>query len=841
MGMAIGPFPFLHISEFGMTGGLFMQRELESWLSKLWMSELLAGKCRRPGKFLGMHKVGKGQIILTYRPCAWGAKVEGVLTNGQKKEYWLDRVDNTDLFGHYFEDEQFESYEFVYQFGEDNYFRSGDPYRFSGVLTEDDLYLFMQGKNYYIYEKLGAHPMTIDGVDGTYFAVWAPNAKCVQVVGDFNCWDGRIHQMNEIENAGVYELFIPGLSEGTIYKYQILTVDGNYVMKADPYANEAELRPNNASVIADLRNYPWTDQEWMENRQRENRDSLRKKPVSIYEVHPGSWRKVREDDDNGGLDYRELAHQLADYVKEMGYTHIELMGISEHPFDGSWGYQVTGYYAPTRRYGEPKDFMYFVDYMHSQGISVILDWVPAHFPRDAYGLARFDGQPLYEHPDPRRGEHPHWGTYIFNYGRKEVENFLVANAFFWLEKYHIDGLRVDAVASMLYLDYGKNDGEWLPNEFGGKENIEAMNMFNHLNGELERRIPGALMIAEESTSWAGVTAPAGFRGLGFLYKWNMGWMNDFLSYISLDPYFRKYNHGKLTFSMMYAYSENFILVLSHDEVVHGKCSLINKMPGEYEEKFANLRTAYAFFYGHPGKKLLFMGQEFAQFREWSEKRQLDWYLLGDTKNREMQNFVKALNHLYQTYDALYYNDYDPIGFEWMSCDDNEKSIISFVRRGSTADRQLLFVCNFTPVVREDYRCPVPCFGSYTEVLNSDQGEFGGTNQVNPVPLVAEDIPCEGREASISFTLPGLSVVVFEYDSSEPVVEAARKKILAKREAEEEARRKQKEQEEEEKKAKEQETEDLVDFHKKNKRIDKIIDKSYKKMYSKYTLGLGNYG
>jgi len=781
-----------------------MQKEMENWLSRLWMSELIAGRCKRPGRFLGKHRVGRGEAIVTYRPSAWGVKAVGKTRTGEPYEYWLERIENTDLFGSYFEKDQFAEYELVYQFGENDYYRTPDPYNFSGLLTEDDLYLFTQGINYHIYDKLGAHPMTLDGVDGTYFAVWAPNARNVRVVGDFNYWDGRIHQMNEVENSGVYELFVPGVHPGMVYKYQILTADDEFIMKCDPYANQGELRPNNASVVCDLRNYPWTDGEWIAQRMRENRDTLRRKPMSIYEVHPGSWRKVREDDDNGGLSYRELAHQLADYVLEMGYTHIELMGIAEHPFDGSWGYQVTGYYAPTSRYGSPQDFMYFVDYMHARGISVILDWVPAHFPKDAHGLARFDGRPLYEHPDPRRGEHPHWGTYIFNYGKKEVENFLVANAFFWIEKYHVDGLRVDAVASMLYLDYGKNDGEWLPNALGGKENIEAMNMLNHLNGELEKQIPGAMMIAEESTAWNGVTAPAGMKGLGFLYKWNMGWMNDFLSYISLDPYFRQFNHGMLTFSMDYAYSENYILVLSHDEVVHGKCSLINKMPGEYEDKFANLRLAYGFFYGHPGKKLLFMGQEFAQFREWSEKRQLDWWLLGETKNREMQHYVRSLNRLYHEYDALYYNDHETIGFEWMGCDDAERSIVSFVRRGSTMDRQLLFVCNFTPVVREHYQCGVPCCGFYHEIFNSDRSEFGGHNIYNPDPLEAEDEPCDKASASITLTLPGLAVLIFEFDSTETVVADAKRRAQERRQKRlEEERRKEEERIREEKRQEEE--------------------------------------
>ena len=457
---------------------------------------------------------------------------------------------------------------------------------------------------------------------------------------------------------------------------------------------------------------------------------------------------------------------LADYLLEMGYTHIELMGIAEYPFDGSWGYQVTGYYAPTSRYGEPQDFMYFVNYMHKKGIHVILDWVPAHFPRDAHGLGRFDGQPLYEHPDPRRGEHPHWGTYIFNYAYKEVENFLIANGLFWLKKFHIDGLRVDAVASMLYLDYGKNDGEWLPNENGGKENLDAINLFKHMNKQFEDRAPGTAVIAEESTAWAGVTSPVQFDGLGFLFKWNMGWMNDFLEYMKLDPYFRSFNHNKLTFSMQYAYSENFIQVLSHDEVVHGKCSMIEKMPGEYEDKFANLRTAYGFMYGHPGKKLLFMGQEFAQFREWSEERSLDWELLDYDMHRKMKTYVKDLNKLYTEYEAMYANDYDPIGFEWMSCDNANMSVVSFVRRGSSVKNQLLFICNFTPVEYDGFRTAVPCLGKYTKVLSSDDLCYGGTGVKNAKTVLAEEIECEKKDYSIEINLPPLSVTVYKYDYKE---------------------------------------------------------------------------
>ena len=501
----------------------------------------------------------------------------------------------------------------------------------------------------------------------------------------------------------------------------------------------------------------------MNARKKENRESLRKAPMAIYEVHPGSWRKKDDGTEDGFYNYRELAVELADYVKEMGYTHVELMGIAEHPFDGSWGYQVTGYYAPTRRYGDPADFMFFVDYMHSQGIGVILDWVPAHFPRDAYGLANFDGQPLYEHPDKRRGEHPHWGTLIFNYQKKEVENFLLANGLFWLKKFHVDGLRVDAVASMLYLDYGKNDGEWLPNKDGGNENYDAINLFRHMNQVFEKEEPGTMIIAEESTAWAGVTAPASLEGLGFLFKWNMGWMNDFLEYMQMDPLFRGPNHGRLTFSMAYAYSENFIQVLSHDEVVHGKGSMINKMPGELDAKFANLRTAYGFMYGHPGKKLLFMGQEFAQFREWSEARSLDWELLAEDRNRQMQDYVKALNELYHKYDAMYLNDYNPVGFEWMSCMNADMSVVSFVRKGSSDKNQLLFLCNFTPVARENMLFGVPCPGVYTQILSSDEERFGGTGMKNTKTVKAQKKSQDGRDYSIKMNLPPLSVTVYRFD------------------------------------------------------------------------------
>lgn len=739
-----------------------MQEKLEQWINWVEYDELLAGCHNAPHNLLGLHEFRKGQVFTVYRP---EAKQIYVTDNQGKNKVELEEVEpGSGFFGIYTDKHKYTSnYLLNIVYGDNDVVVTHDPYAFSPQITSMDLYLFAEGNHYEIYRKLGAHPMTIDGVKGTYFAVWAPHARAVSVVGSFNMWDGRLHPMRTLEVSGIYELFVPGVERGAIYKFQILTRKGDILMKSDPYANCAELRPNNASVVTDITGYKWTDKKWMDNRAKQTREELRRKPMAIYEMHLGSWRKKDDGTEDGFYNYRELAPMVADYVLDMGYTHIELMGIAEHPFDGSWGYQVTGYYAPTRRYGIPEDFMYFVDYMHSRGIAVILDWVPAHFPRDAHGLANFDGQPLYEHPDKRRGEHPHWGTLIFNYEMTEVENFLLANGLFWLNEFHVDGLRVDAVASMLYLDYGKDDGEWLPNKDGGNENYDAINFFHHMNKELQERAPGTLIIAEESTAWAGVSSPVELGGLGFVFKWNMGWMNDFLEYISMDPLFRAGNHNKLTFSMQYAYSENFIQVLSHDEVVHGKCSMINKMPGEFDDKFANLRTAYGFMYGHPGKKLLFMGQEFAQYREWSEERSLDWDVLDQEKNRQMKGFVRQLNNLYQNYDALYYNDYDVMGFEWMDCDNAEMSVVSFVRRGQTKKNQLLFVCNFTPVLRKKFVVGVPSMGKYKRILSSDETRFGGTGTPNKKELAARKIPEAKQKYSIEMNLPPLSVTVYSFD------------------------------------------------------------------------------
>ena len=620
--------------------------------------------------------------------------------------------------------------------------------------TELDQYLFGQGTHYDIYRKLGAHPVKEGNQEGVYFAVWAPNAQGISVIGEFNEWDEQANPMTKAGPIGVFETFVPGAKIGQLYKFFIIGMNGEHIYKADPYANESELRPGTASRITDIHDFKWKDGTWMKNRQKfdETKDAM-----SIYEVHPGSWRKhpATEEDEKGFYNYRELAVKLAEYVKDMGYTHVELMGIAEHPFDGSWGYQVTGYYAPTSRYGTPQDFKYLVDYLHRQKIGVILDWVPAHFPKDAHGLANFDGTAVYEHADPRQGEHPDWGTKIYNYGRPEVKNFLIANALFWIEECHVDGLRVDAVASMLYLDYGKNDGQWVANKYGGNQNLEAIEFFKHLNTVVLGRNHGTVMIAEESTAWPKVTGKAEEDGLGFSLKWNMGWMNDFLEYMKLDPYFRKFNHNKMTFSMTYAYSEKYVLVISHDEVVHLKKSMLEKMPGELDDKFKNLKAAYTFMFCHPGKKLLFMGQEFGQLREWSEERELDWFLLGEEKHRDLKDFVRDLLKMYRKYPALYGADEDPSGFEWINADDGDRSIYSFVRKSPTGRNNLLVVCNFTPVDRPDYRVGVPKKKQYTQLLD----ENGMTSKK---VFKAEKQECDNRPFSFAYPLPAYGVAIFQY-------------------------------------------------------------------------------
>ncbi len=628
-------------------------------------------------------------------------------------------------------------------------------------ITEMDRYLFGQGTHYEIYKLMGAHPTKQKGKDGVYFAVWAPRAQEVAVVGDFNGWDPNENIMKCDNDMGIYQLFIPGVKSGDLYKFCITSPSGELLYKADPYANYAEKRPGNASRVYDITNFKWNDSVWMKNRQ--NYD-INKNAMSIYEVHPGSWRKhpQNEHDEDGFYNYRELAHSLAEYVKDMGYTHVELMGIAEHPFDGSWGYQVTGYYAPTSRYGTPADFQYFVNYMHKNKIGVILDWVPAHFPKDAHGLADFDGTPTYEYADPRKGEHPDWGTKVFDYEKNEVKNFLIANALFWMEQYHIDGLRVDAVASMLYLDYGRENGQWVPNKYGENKNLEAIEFFKHLNTVVLGRNKGTVMIAEESTAWPKVTAHPEEGGLGFSLKWNMGWMHDFLEYMKLDPYFRQYNHHKMTFSLTYAYSENYVLVLSHDEVVHLKCSMINKMPGLGQDKIENLKVGYSYMLGHPGKKLLFMGQEFGQYREWSEARELDWYLTAESSHRELRDYVKELLKMYKKYPALYATDHTDGAFEWINADDACRSIYSFIRKSPTGRNNLLFVINCTPVARDDYRVGVPKKKQYRLVLNSKDPKFGGDVPVEKTVYMAQKKECDGREFSFAYPLPAYGVAVFTY-------------------------------------------------------------------------------
>ncbi len=630
--------------------------------------------------------------------------------------------------------------------------------------TQTDSYYFGQSTHYEIYKKLGAHLMTRYRKTGVCFDVWAPHAKEVYVIGDWSNWDEKAHPMKRVEpeTMGVYELFIPGVEKGAMYKFLIITQDGRKLYKADPYANASQMRPETASIVTDITRFKWSDKVWMEKRAQAAQTDIYAQPMAIYEVHPGSWMRHPGTGDEGYYSYRDLAATLVPYVKEMGYTHVELMGISEYPFDGSWGYQVTGYYAPTSRYGTPEDFAYLVNEFHRNKIGVILDWVPAHFPKDAHGLAEFDGAPCYEYADSRKGEHPDWGTKIFDYSKSEVKNFLIGSALMWVEDYHVDGLRVDAVASMLYLDYGKQDGQWVANKYGGNKNLEAIEFFKHINTVILGRNPGAVMIAEESTAWPNVTGKAEDDGLNFSYKWNMGWMHDFLDYMKLDPYFRKYNHNKMTFAMSYNESEKYILVLSHDEVVHLKCSMINKMPGLGIDKFKNLMAGYAFMMGHSGKKLLFMGQEFAQLREWSEERELDWYLLQQPEHKHMQDWVKALLKLYRKNKCMWELDTSFAGFEWINADDADRSIFSFIRKSADGKNNLLFVINFTPMERPDYRVGVPRRKTFQLVLNSEDPQFGGNDTDRPTAYKGVKQECDGRKYSFAYPLAPYGVAVFKF-------------------------------------------------------------------------------
>ena len=723
-----------------------------------------------PFSVLGMHDIEyNGERAIVVRAHFTDAREAFVYVMAENKLHPMARIPNTGFFEAVFpERQEFFRYqlELVSEDGERRRFH--DVYSFLPILSEDDLYLYGEGKHYRIYDKLGCHLMTIDGVAGALFAVWAPNAKRVSVVGDFNNWDGRKHLMRLRGSSGIWELFIPGMKEGELYKFEIKTRLDHLYLKTDPLGFSFQLRPETSSIVTNLEGFAWEDQGWLKQRARQN---PQQQPVSVYEVHLGSWMRVPEDN-NRFLSYRELAAKLIPYVKQLGFTHLEFLPVAEHPFDGSWGYQVTGFYAPTSRFGKPDDFMYFVNACHKAGIGVIVDWVPAHFPRDAHGLAYFDGTFVYEHADPRQGEHKDWGTLIFNYGRNEVRNFLTANALFWFEKYHIDGIRVDAVASMLYLDYSRKQGEWIPNRFGGRENIEAIEFIKELNTKVYELFPGAMTIAEESTSWPGVSHPVHLGGLGFMFKWNMGWMNDMLVYMSKDPIHRRYHHNMITFALLYAFHESFMLVLSHDEVVHGKRSLLDKMPGDMWQKFANLRTLYGFMYGHPGRKLLFMGGEFGQWIEWDFSKSLDWNLLDYDMHRQLQEYVKDLNRLYTNEPALFVNDLSYQSFEWIDFHDSDNSVVSFMRKNIGKEKDtLIFICNFTPVPRQGYRIGAPMKGFYRELINSDSLKYGGSGVGNADGLTAEELAWQGQPYSLNLMLPPLATVVFKLEKGEEQEEA----------------------------------------------------------------------
>ncbi len=759
-----------------------------------------------PHEILGAHISGKNVLFQTFWP---GACSINIITGDDGKKHKMEMVDEAGYFAALMPGKVPEKYKYEVEYPDGNSTVVKDAYNYHVGLDEKDIEKFNAGIHYTIYEKLGAHYMTVDGIQGTFFAVWAPNAVRVSVVGDFNHWDGRIHQMKRNENGGIFEIFIPDVKPGECYKFELKVKGGLTFLKADPYAAGQQMRPESASIVRDTQ-YKWNDQKWMDERKKRQSENS---PVSVYELYLGSFK--RNPDTNEYLNYRELATEVITYVKEMGYTHVELMPVMEHPLDASWGYQVIGYYAPTARYGTAEDFMYFIDAFHQAGIGVILDWVPAHFPRDTYGLSGFDGTCLYEHADPRQGAHPHWGTLIYNYGRPQVSNYLIANALYWVEKFHVDGIRMDAVASMLYLDYGKKDGEWIANIYGGNENLEAIELLKHLNSVMKKRNPGVLMIAEESTAWPKITGKVEEEGLGFDLKWNMGFMNDYLSYIGNDPYFRAHHHNELTFSMIYAYSENFMLVFSHDEVVHGKSTLIGKMPGTMEDKFANLRATYAYMMTHPGKKLLFMGQDIAEFKEFDETRETQWALLQYDSHKGVNCLVKDLNKLYKEKPALYAKDTLPEGFEWINCISPEKCMVSFLRKAEKDTDILVIVVNFANTEQE-FEIGVPFEGKYKEILNTDAKCYGGLGRVNGKAKPAEEKEVDGKPYSFIMNSAPLSVSIFSfvpYTQKEKMQIAKRKEKLeaearaeqAKREAEaakEEADKAKKEAQEAKKQAKE---------------------------------------
>lgn len=721
-----------------------------------------------PHAVLGAHVTGSSVLVQTFQPGAKSVRLQPLLGD---KSYKMEQADEEGYFALLLPGKTIPAYEYIVEAENGSLRKVKDAYNFAPQITRQDTEKFNAGIHYMIYEKLGAHPMKIDDTEGTYFAVWAPNALRVSVVGDFNGWDGRVHQMRRLWDSGIFELFIPDVKDGECYKFEIKAKGGLTFMKADPYGFGAELRPGSASVVRNLDGFAWKDSKWMKNRaQRQTQD----KPMSVYELYLGSFDKPK--DGREFYTYRELAPKIIEYVKKMGYTHIELMPVMEHPLDESWGYQVIGYYAPTSRYGTAEDLMYFMNEMHKEGIGVIFDWVPAHFPRDTYGLSGFDGTCLYEHQDPRQGSHPHWGTLIYNYGRPEVTNYLIANALYWVEQYHADGIRIDAVASMLYLDYGKNDGEWVANIYGGNENLEAVEFMKHLNSIMKKRNPGVLMIAEESTAWPRVTGSFDEDGLGFDLKWNMGFMNDYLNYISTDPFFRSGCHNELTFSMIYAYSEKFMLVLSHDEVVHGKKTLLGKMPGERKKQFANLRLTYAYHTTHPGKKLLFMGQDIGEYDEFNEKRAVEWELLEQEDHGKLNRMVADLNKLYTTKPALYAKDTSWEGFEWINCITPNACMLSYIRKADKAEDMLVVVANFADA-KQDFRVGVPLEGKYKEIFNTDDRKYGGSGCLNDKVCETLDMEWDGKPCAIDMVSAPLSISIFSYT---PYTEEEKAQIEKKR-------------------------------------------------------------
>ncbi len=725
------------------------------------IQRLVEGQHENPFEVLGPHEVTEGgrraMAIRGYFPQSSQAWVVDAAHGGPKRP--MRKIHPAGLYEAIcpiVDDQPPASYRLQVTDEAGTHHTMHDPYAFPWLLSDYDLHLLSEGTHWQSYQRLGAHQRTIDGVEGVNFALWAPNANGVSVIGDFNDWDGRRHPMRKHIPSGFWELFVPDIGEGANYKFQVRH-GGKTVEKSDPFGFAAELPPRTASKVARLDQYQWNDGTWMS--QREKTQGL-DRPMSFYEVHLGSWRRGG-DDGTQWLGYRELAHQLVDYCQEMGYTHLELMPINEHPFSGSWGYQPVGYFAPTSRHGSPEDFMYFIDHCHNNGIGVLIDWVPGHFPRDDHGLRQFDGTSLYEHEDPRQGEHRDWGTLIFNYGRHEVCNFLISNALFWLDKYHIDGLRVDAVASMLYRDYSREEGDWVPNKYGGRENLEAVDFLKRFNEEVHLQYPGVLTVAEESTSWTGVSRPTYVGGLGFSLKWNMGWMNDTLSYMKHEPIHRQYHHDELTFSLIYAFTENFVLALSHDEVVHGKGSLLDQIPGDLWQKFANLRLLYGYMWTHPGKKLLFMGDDFGQWNEWNHDGSLQWDLMQWESHQGLKKMVADLNRLYQREPALHEVDFDSQGFEWVDCHNHKDSVLSYIRRGKDPNDFLLISCNFTPEPRTEYRVGVPQMGWYEEIFNSDSTYYGGSNLGNGAGIAAETIPWHDRPQSLEITLPPLATVILK--------------------------------------------------------------------------------